>query len=141
MDPRSTLKCPSTDGSPRRWTRGSITASPRPCARRPSSTAARIASSERANRAMSRPFKYVSSIRCTKLSSPVVVEGVEDEVESPGELEGAVVSGLGKLGCDFGEIPVVVERADGASSSLGGCSGVAGCVEPECLLLQREAVD
>ena len=41
---------------------------------------------------------------------------------------------------DLGEIRVVVERADRLRSSLRGFSGVAGCLEPERLLLQREAV-
>ena len=40
------------------------------------------------------------------------VEAVEDEVEAPGELDGVVVSGLGELGCDLGEVSVVLKRAD-----------------------------
>ena len=35
------------------------------------------------------------------------VEAVEDEVEPPRKFDGVVVSGLGELGCDLGEIRVV----------------------------------
>src|ERR1700733_11585570 len=68
------------------------------------------------------------------------VEAVEEEVESPGELDRVVESGLGELRRDLGQIWVVVERDDRLRSSLRGSSSVAGCLEPECLLLQREAV-
>jgi hypothetical protein len=65
----------------------------------------------------------------------VTVEAVQDEVEPPDELDHVVVSGLGERCRDFDEIRVVVEPADRLGSSLGGCSRVAGCLEPECLLL------
>src|ERR1700750_1471601 len=69
------------------------------------------------------------------------VEAVEDEGEAPGELDGVVVSGLGELRRDLDERWVIVARSDRLRSSLYCPSGVAGRLEPERLLLKREAVD
>ena len=70
----------------------------------------------------------------------MAVEAVKDEVKSPGELAIVVVTGLGKLGGDLDEVGVVPGRFNGPRPSLRGCSSVAWRVEPERLLLQREAV-
>src|SRR6187402_1109388 len=61
------LKCPLSELSGTRWTRGSITVSPRPCAARAASTAARISSSVSARRATSGPLRYVMSTDCITL--------------------------------------------------------------------------
>src|SRR5690242_5180667 len=61
------LKCPLSDDSGIRCTRGSITVSPRPCAASAASTAARISSSVSARRSTSGPFRYAMSIAGTRL--------------------------------------------------------------------------
>src|ERR1700690_2755861 len=86
----------------------------------------------------------------TKSSAPVTwrgsgaaepLETVEDEIESPYELEGGVVSGPWEPRYDLGEVGVVVECADRLPPPPCGVSGRSGCLEAEIPLLQGEAVD
>src|ERR1700686_4714107 len=56
------LKCPLSDDSGTRCTRGSTTVSPRPCAASAASTASRISSSVSARRSTSGPFRYAISM-------------------------------------------------------------------------------